>query len=186
MKHNKIFLVLGLFIVVPLLLNAEVSTNNNAQNILSIFESHKNTWITTVLPAAKAVFFSLVLIDWVYTFGMMAVKGTNFTEIMSGLIQKVFIIGFFLMMFKFTGWLDLIPQSFSQLANNASGISIEPDTILEQGYGIVGKIWEGTSWFTSPGDSLGLMIAGVIILLAFVVMTAMLFMVKVKLYLSRI
>ncbi len=162
---------------------AEVSTNNNAQGLLSIFSSHANAWIATILPAAKYLFFSLVVMDWVYTFGMMALKGTDFGEIMAGFIQKIMIIGFFMMMFQYTSWLDLIPKSFAQLANTATGVNIQPDTILEQGYSIVAKIWEGTSWFSSPGDSMGLMIAGVIILLAFIVMTAMLFMVMVKLYL---
>jgi len=180
---NKIILVIFSIILLSNLAFAEVSTNNNAQGLLVIFSSHANAWIAAIIPAAKYLFFSLVVIDWVWTFGMMAVKGTDFAEIMAGFIQKIMIIGFFMMMFQYTAWLDLIPKSFAQLANTATGINIQPDTILEQGYSIVAKIWEGTSWFSSPGDSMGLMIAGVIILLAFIVMTAMLFMVMVKLYL---
>ena len=180
---KKILLILLAIVLLSNLTFAEVSTNNNAQGLLAIFSSHANAWIAAIIPAAKYLFFALVVIDWVYTFGMMALKGTDFGEIMAGFIQKIMIIGFFMMMFQYTAWLDLIPKSFAQLANTATGVNIQPDTILEQGYSIVAKIWEGTSWFSSPGDSMGLMIAGVIILLAFVVMTAMLFMVMVKLYL---
>ncbi|MDD2399622.1 MAG: P-type conjugative transfer protein TrbL [Sulfurovum sp.] len=161
----------------------DVSTNNNAQGILEIFSSNASAWISSIIPYAKSLFWYLVVADWVWTFGLMALKGTDFNEIMAGVIQKVLIIGFFMIMFQYTSWLDTIPQSFGQMANSISGVSIQPDTILEQGYGIVAKIWEGTSWFDSPGDSLGLMIAGVIILMAYIVMTAMLFMVLVKLYL---
>lgn len=161
----------------------DVSTNNNAQGLLSIFATNANAWIAAVIPFAKSLFWYLVVIDWVITFSMMAIKGTDFAEIMSGLIQKTLIIGFFLIMFRYTSWLDTIPRSFGQMANNLTGVSIQPDTILEQGYNIVAKIWKGTSWFSSPGDSLGLMIAGIIILMGFIVMTAMLFMAMAKIYL---
>ncbi len=162
---------------------ADVSTNNNAQSLLSIFSSNANAWIAAIIPYAKSLFWYLVVIDWVITFSMMALKGTDFNEIMAGLIQKTLLIGFFLMMFQYASWLDTIPKSFAQMANGVTGVNIQPDTILEQGYSIVGKLWESTSWFSSPGDSLGLMIAGIVILLAFIVMTANLFMVLVKLYL---
>jgi len=174
-----------IFFVVFLFSNfayAEVSTNNNAQGILQIFEANADIWNAYIIPYAYSLFYYLVVADWVYTFSMMALRGTDFNEIMAGMIQKVFIIGFFMIMFNYTYWIDLIPKSFAQMANSMTSVQVHPDTVLEQGYKIVGKLWEGTSWFSSPGDSLGLVLAGVIILLGFIVMTAQLFMVKVKLY----
>lgn len=182
-KAKKItLLILGILILSDFALGA-VSTNNNAQGILEIFSTNASAWIAAIIPFAKSLFWYLVVADWTITFGMMALKGTDFQEIMAGLIQKTLIIGFFLIMFQYTSWLDTIPRSFGQMANSLTGVSIQPDTILEQGYSIVAKIWEGTSWFSSPGDSLGLMIAGIIILLGFIVMTAMLFMAMAKIYL---
>jgi P-type conjugative transfer protein TrbL len=179
---KKFFLiVLGVLILSNFAL-AEVSTNNNAQGILKIFADNADIWNAYIIPYAYSLFYYLVVIDWVYTFSMMALKGTDFNEIMAGLIQKVFIIGFFMIMFNYTYWLDLIPKSFAQMANSMTSVTIQPDTILEQGYKIVGKLWKGTSWLSSPGDSLSLVFAGIIILFGFIVMTAQLFMVKVKLY----
>jgi type IV secretion system protein TrbL len=174
-----------LLLIFPLLLFAEVSTNNQAQGLLTIFDAAKNTWIAAVVPFALRLFWLLVIIDWVWTFGMLLLKGTEISEILATLIQKVLIIGFFLTMFQYTTWLDTIPQSFGQLADNLNALPqrITPDTILEQGFNIVDTVWGSTSWFSNPGDSLGIMIAGLIILLAFIIMTAIFFTVMVKLYL---
>jgi len=174
-----------LLLILPLFLFADVSTNNQAQGLLTIFDTAKNTWIAAVVPFALRLFWLLVIIDWVYTFGMLLLKGTEISEILTTLIQKVIIIGFFLGMFQYTTWLDTIPQSFGQLADtiNALPQKITPDTILEQGFNIVDTVWGSTSWFSNPGDSIGLMIAGLVILFAFIIMTAMFFSVMVKLYL---
>jgi type IV secretion system protein TrbL len=77
--------------------------------------------------------------------------------------------------------MDKIPQSFSQLANSATGVNIQPDTILEQAFLMVNAIWDGLSMW-SPGDSMGLILAGIIILIAFALMAANLFIVIIKLY----
>ena len=174
-----------LLLIFPILLFADVSTNNQAQGLLSIFDAAKNTWIAAIVPFALRLFWLLVTIDWVWTFGMLLLKGTEISEILATVIQKVLIIGFFLALFQYTTWLDTIPQSFGQLADtiNALPQKITPDTILEQGFTIVDTVWGSTSWFSNPGDSIGLMIAGLVILFAFIIMTAMFFTVIVKLYL---
>ena len=168
-------------LLLPMMAYADVSTNNNAQGLLGIFSSNADAWIAAIIPYAKSLFWYLVVIDWVLTWSWMALKGTDFGELMANLIQKTLLIGFFLVMFQYAGWLDTIPKSFAQMANGITGVNIQPDTILEQGYNIVAKIWDSISWY-KPGNSLGLMITGIVILFAFVVMTANLFMVLVKLY----
>ena len=172
-------------LILPILIFGKVSTDNQAQGLLEIFINTKDAWILAVIPFALRLFWLLVIIDWVWTFGMILLKGTEISEILTTLIQKVIIIGFFLALFQHTAWLDTIPDSFGNLADtiNALPKKIKPDTVLEQGFLIVAKVWEGTSWFSSPGDSIGLMFAGLIILGAFVVMTAIFFTVTVKLYL---
>ena len=180
--------VFPLLLLCSIFLWGEVSTDNQAQGLLAIFEAAKAGWVANIVPAALWLFWILVIIDWIWTFGMMAIKGTDLSEILATTIQKILIIGLFLMLFQFTTWLDTIPQSFSQLADNANGLAtpIQPDTILEQGFTIVGTIWESISIFDSPGDSIGLMISGLVILLAFIIMTAMFFVVLVKIYLLTV
>jgi type IV secretion system protein TrbL len=177
-----------LFLLLPIILYSEVSTDNQAQGLLSIFDTAQATWIAAIIPVALRLFWLLVIIDWVWTFGMLVLKGTEFAELMTTLIQKLLIIGIFLALFQFTSWIDSIPRSFSILADNANALAtpIEPDTILEQGFNIVNIVWGGTSWFSSPGDSIALVLAGIIILFAFILMTAIFFVVIVKIYLLTV
>ncbi len=177
-----------LFLLLPIITFAEVSTNNQAQGLLSIFNTAQAAWIAAIIPVALRLFGLLVIIDWVWTFGMLLLKGTEFAELITTLIQKLLIIGIFLALFQFTSWLDSIPRSFSILADNANalGTPIEPDTILEQGFSIVEVVWDGVAFFDSVGDSIGLMFAGLIILFAFIIMTAIFFVVIVKIYLLTV
>lgn len=181
---KKLFILL----LLPIIAYCEVSTDNQAQGLLDIFNAAQAGWIAIVIPAALWLFWTLVIIDWIWTFGMMAIKGTDLSEILATTIQKILIIGIFLILFQFTTWLDTIPQTLSQLADNANalGTPIEPDTILEQGFNIVNAVWGGTSWFSSPGDSIALVLAGLIILFAFIIMTATFFVVLVKIYLLTV
>jgi len=177
-----------LFLLLPIVTFAEVSTNNQAQGLLNIFNTAQAAWIAAIIPVALRLFWLLVIIDWVWTFGMLVLKGTEFAELMTTLIQKLLIIGIFLALFQFTSWIDSIPKSFSILADNANALAtpIEPDTILEQGFSIVEVVWNGIAFFDSVGDSIGLMFAGLIILFAFILMTAIFFVVIIKIYLLTV
>ena len=179
---------ISLFLLLPIVAFSEVSTNNQAQGLLSIFDAAQVAWISAIIPVALRLFWSLVIIDWVWTFGMLVLKGTELSELITTLIQKLLIIGIFLALFQFTSWLDTIPKSFSILADNANALAtpIEPDTILEQGFSIVEAVWNGVAFFDSVGDSIGLMFAGLIILFSFIVMTAIFFVVIVKIYLLTV
>lgn len=176
---KRIFIFLMLLAVIPLF--ADVDTNNQAENILLIFKNAAANWEAVIIPAALYVFWSLVAIDFVLSFGYMAIKGTDFAELFYELIRKVMTIGFFLFLFFTIDLMDYIPKSFSQLANNAVGVDIEPDNILELGVDIVANIWKGMSMW-SPADSFSLVFSGIIILIAFTLMAAELFIVIVKLY----
>lgn len=177
---KKIFYLMSFILFVSPLF-ADVDTNNQAQNILDIFKNAAANWEAVIIPASMYVFWSLVAIDFVLTFGYMAIKGTDFAEIFYELVRKVIIIGFFLFLFVTVDLMDYIPKSFSQLANNAIGVDIEPDNILELGVDIVANIWKGISMW-SPADSFSLVFSGIIILIAFTLMAAELFIVIVKLY----
>lgn len=176
---KKILILILILTLLPTIILAAVDTNNNTSDILLVFKNAANDWTTTILPSAMWLFWALVSIDFVLTFGYMALKGTDFAELFYELIRKVIIIGFFLMLFTFTDWLVTIPDSFAMLANNATGVNIAPDTILEQAFIIVKAIWDGIGF---SFDSIGLVLAGIIVLIAFALMTAQLFITIVKIY----
>ena len=118
-----------LLLFLPIIVYGEVSTDNQAQGLLTIFDAAQGAWIAAIIPVALRLFWLLVIIDWVWTFGMLVLKGTEFAELMTTLIQKLLIIGIFLALFQFTSWIDTIPKSFSILADSANALAtpIEPD-----------------------------------------------------------
>lgn len=174
----KIWLTL-ILLLLPIALFGDVATNNNANTILEEFTDAAAKWVGAIKPAAQYLFWSFVTIDMVITFGFLALKGTEFGEIWGELVRKILWIGFFLFLFQTAGLLSNIPDSFSELATKGGGIDVQPDTILEQAFTLVGEVWEGAGVFDVEGWAS--IIAGVICLAAFALMAAQLFMVLIKL-----
>lgn len=167
-----------LFLFIPIFAFGAVNTNNNAQSILQTFINASNSWQNAIIPTAKNLFWGFVTIDIVITFGFLAAKQAEIMEIFGELMRKILWIGFFLFLFKTAGLLSQIPESFSQIANNATGTDIMPDTILESAMSMVLSIWEGVDW--DIGEALVIVFTGVICLIAFGLMAAQLFVTLVK------
>lgn len=176
----KTFLLI-LFVLAPAAFAAIDPNANQANSLMATFQSASTSWRAAIVPAAKYVFYTLVIMDWVIEFGFMAIKGTDIGEIFAVLIRKTLVIGFFLMLFTHGDWLATIPNSLAQIGNNAAGMSVSPDNILLYALQIVDAIWDGIS-LTEIADSLILVFAGIVLLIAFGLMAAQLFMTYVKMY----
>lgn len=171
-----------LLLLLPVLVFAAVSPDHQTQLLLQDFKDASSTWRDSFMDAARYVFWSLTVIDLVLSFGTLVfTSNLDFGSVMTTLIQKSLIIGFFLMLFQYSHWLVSIPRSFNQLANNASGVPVEVDSVFNYGIDIVADMWNGISIF-APGDSLALVFAGIILIIAFSLMAAQLFMTTIKMY----
>ena len=178
---KRLMLIVGI-IMLPGFLYGAVGTADNGANLLVTFQSASQVWRDAIVPHAKYVFGALVTIDFVLEFGLIAVGGkVDFSDFIPLLIRKTLIIGFFLMLFQFSGWLATIPKSFSIIGDEAGGVAVDVDSVLDAALNIVGSIWHGISLF-HPGDSLALVISGIILLIAFGLMAAQLFLTLVKTY----
>jgi type IV secretion system protein TrbL len=181
---KKIFLLFGVFLFITPLF-ADIDTNNQAKDLFFLFKNSIDFWLPKILQVATWLFWAFVTIDWVLTFGYMALKGTDFAEIFGEFIRKVILIGFFMMFFTFTSWLNTIPQSFSQLADIANGtsISITVDSILEEAVNIFWAFVQGFS-ITNLVNSLALFFCALIsaVLLAYI--GGRLFVVQLSLYIK--
>lgn len=172
-------LIFFTLLVLPTFLFGAVNTDNQQATILQTFIDASSSWSNAILPTAKKLFYGFVIIDFVITFGFLAIKGTEFGEIFGELIRKILWIGFFLFLFNSANLLSVIPESFSQLASTASGMNIMPDTLLELAMTMVSDIW-GQMSITSPADSMLYLFVGIICLIAFGLMSAQLFMTLVR------
>ncbi|HIH2135043.1 TPA: P-type conjugative transfer protein TrbL [Campylobacter coli] len=181
LSGNKLAIIFLIFLVPNLAFGAE-----NADGILSLIRNGILSWTPLIKTACLWVFWTLVIIDLVWTFGLKALSGFEFGDFIATLIKKIMYIGIFLFLFNTDQWLQIIFNSFSQLATGVSnGISITPQNIIEQALNLVGKIIQSMD-FWSPGDSILKVIAGVIILIAFVLMAIDLLIVYLKFFLMNV
>lgn len=175
MKKLIFFLFL---LLLPSFLFGAISPDGQGQKLLQLFADASDKWVAAIKPAAYYLFTALITIDFVITFGFLALKGTEIMEVFGELIRKIMWIGFFLALLSGTNLaIDVIPASFDKLAFKGSGIDIQPDTILEQSVDLVSKMW---SILDFSIESLVMVFAGIICLIAFSLMAAELFMTLVK------
>ncbi|EFU2319559.1 P-type conjugative transfer protein TrbL [Campylobacter coli] len=181
LSGNKLAIIFLIFLVPNLAFGAE-----NADGILSLIRNGILSWMPLIKTACLWVFWTLVVIDLVWTFGLKALSGFEFGDFIATLIKKIMYIGIFLFLFNIDQWLQIIFNSFSQLATSVNnGISITPQNIIEQALNLVGKIIQSMD-FWSPGDSILKVVAGVIILIAFVLMAIDLLIVYLKFFLMNV
>ncbi|EPH4974684.1 P-type conjugative transfer protein TrbL [Campylobacter coli] len=181
LSGNKLAIIFLIFLVPNLAFGAE-----NADGILSLIRNGILSWTPLIKTACLWVFWTLVVIDLVWTFGLKALSGFEFGDFIATLIKKIMYIGIFLFLFNIDQWLQIIFNSFSQLATSVNnGISITPQNIIEQALNLVGKIIQSMD-FWSPGDSILKVVAGVIILIAFVLMAIDLLIVYLKFFLMNV
>ncbi|HEC1881829.1 TPA: P-type conjugative transfer protein TrbL [Campylobacter coli] len=181
LSGNKLAIIFLIFLVPNLAFGAE-----NADGILSLIRNGILSWTSLIKTACLWVFWTLVVIDLVWTFGLKALSGFEFGDFIATLIKKIMYIGIFLFLFNIDQWLQIIFNSFSQLATSVNnGISITPQNIIEQALNLVGKIIQSMD-FWSPGDSILKVVAGVIILIAFVLMAIDLLIVYLKFFLMNV
>lgn len=179
---KRVIILFGLLLLTPGFLYGAIDTATTGHTLLASFEAASVQWREIIVPPAKYVFWSLLVIDMVIEFGFLALSGQlDFGAIFSPLIRKVLMIGFFQMLFEHSEWLATIPKSFSQLGDSAAGVPVDPDNIIASALSIVGSLVNGLSVF-HLADSIALFFSALVILIAFGLMTAHLIMVYVKTY----
>lgn len=156
----------------------------DSNSILFLIQNGLKNWIPIVKTACLYVFFALATINLVWTFGMMTLRGFELGEFLAELVKKIMYIGIFLFFFNVDYWLTILFDSFSELAINVSGgIEITPNNIIGKSIDIVLLILASLD---ISAESFFKIIAGIIILIAFVFMAIDLLIVYIKFYLLNI
>ncbi|MCD5327930.1 P-type conjugative transfer protein TrbL [Chromobacterium piscinae] len=123
-----VLLVLFLFYAHPALAGT-------LDNINNLYKPFKSSWHTQIKAYAERLFWLLVSVDMAWH-GILIVldKADEFKSITVSLIKKVFSIGFFYGLLKFSDtWVPAIIDSLSQIGTTVGGSSATPDGILVDG-----------------------------------------------------
>jgi len=168
---TKVCLFLALFILFPVDAIAQLSPDNSLDSIVIAFRDVASNWVAPLIRIATFVFWTLVLIDFIITFGSLALEGATLEAYTAELMRRIIVV-------SFGAWLLLNPNlmvdvvnGFRESAGLATGHgAIRPTNIFDEGMKLVASVWDEFSIW--DGDSWGLALVSIIILICMALIAA--------------
>ncbi|KTD62173.1 P-type conjugative transfer protein TrbL [Legionella spiritensis] len=169
---KQTFTFLFVFLLIGFSVNAHadgagIDSRDLLDNILYRFSNNASMWSHTILSYARYLFWSLAMISMVWTYGMMALRRADIQEFLAETVRFLVVVGFFY-------WLldngpaiaTSIMDSMRRLAANASGIDakVSPSDIVDVGFDIVSKAIDNSSVWSPAATTVGLIVAGIILI----------------------
>ena len=167
--------VIGLLLLTT---DASAAINNDGimDEVLNRFQSNASSWASIFESAATRLFWTLVLISMVWTFGMMALRKVDIGELFAELVRFTIFTGFYWwLLINGPAFARSIINSLRQLGGSAAGLSgysadFTPSEVVDIGFIMLGKTFaESDLW--SPIDSafgiaLGLIVLAMTVMIA--------------------
>lgn len=136
-------------------------------DVMTAYQSRVGAWESVVKYHATNLYWGLVLMSMVWTFGLLALKRADLGEFLTEFIKFVATVGFFFWILD-NGpvFANAIIASMRQIAGDASGLGsgVSAQTLLDAGFSVADLVFKASS-ITAPVDSAVLMILGVACLL---------------------
>ncbi|MFH0782578.1 MAG: P-type conjugative transfer protein TrbL [Pseudomonadota bacterium] len=157
-------LLVGLLFAVSA--HAAIDSNGVLDNVLGKYWQAASQWSSILTSAAKRLFWSLVVISMVWTFGMMLLRKADIGEFFAEFVRFTIFTGFFWwLLTNGPVFANSIIQSLTQLGSTASGLgnSFLPSSIVDVGFGIFGKVIDGSKILEPIDSAIGIIIALIIL-----------------------
>jgi type IV secretion system protein VirB6/type IV secretion system protein TrbL len=147
---------------------ASISNAGVLDNVLARYATAASTWGSTITARASWIFWVLVLISMVWTFGIMALRKADLSEFFAEFVRFTVFTGFF-------WWLLLngpmfamgIMDSLRTIGGMATGTggALVPSGIVDIGFDIFFKVLDQSSVWSPVDSFVGLLISGVILII---------------------
>lgn len=144
-----------------------IDSRDLLDNILQRFASTSALWSKTILNYASYLFWSLALISMTWTYGLMALRKADIQEFLSETVRFFVVVGFFYWILdNGPAIAKAVIDSMRQLAAKASGINehVSPSEILDIGFDIVSRAIDSSSIWSPAATTVGLLVAGLILM----------------------
>lgn len=151
--------------------------DNALDRIVDLYCSKTAAWESTLREFALSLFWLLAGIEFAWSAMRLVFKGADLGEWLGELFFQIMFLGFFLLLLnESANWARAIVDSFRTAATaaaRANGVDagLAPSDIFDVGAQIATKFVESTS-FWKPGASLGLLLAAILIVVVFALITA--------------
>ncbi len=154
-------------------------------DIVRDYESVSAAWSSALLPIAQSVFWTLVLIELVWSAIWWVVDREDGLGVVAALLRKVLAVGFFYAFLLNGGsWTRAIVQGFSQAGAAASGVAdLSPSGVFDQGLALANKILnavEGLGILEGVFPSLVAALTALVVVVSFAVIAAQLLVALVE------
>lgn len=146
--------------------HAAIDSNGVLDNVLNQYWQVASQWSSTLTAAATRLFWSLVIISMVWTFGMMLLRKADIGEFFAEFIRFTIFTGFFWwLLTNGPVFANSIIESLTQLGSTASGLgnSFLPSSIVDVGFGIFSKVIDGSKILEPIDSAIGIIIALIIL-----------------------
>jgi type IV secretion system protein TrbL len=154
-------------------------------DIVRDYESVSAAWSSALLPIAQSVFWTLVLIELVWSAIWWVVDREDGLGVVAALLRKVLAVGFFYAFLLNGGsWTRAIVQGFSQAGAAASGVAdLSPSGVFDQGLALANKILnavEGLGILEGVFPSLVAALTALVVVVSFAIIAAQLLVALVE------
>ena len=155
-------------------------------DIVRDYQSISGSWFGALFPIAQAVFWTLVLIELVWSAIWWAVDREDGLGVVTALVRKVLSIGFFYALLINNDWIRAVIHGFSLAGSTAAGLAdLSPSAVFDQGLALATQIFNAPNelgLLESIFPSLVAALCAVIVIVAYAIIAAQLLVALVESY----
>lgn len=152
-------------------------------------QTTSNDWFSSILGMVRPTFLLLATLEICWAAAIWALEKDNLNSLAVEIIQKIMFIGFFFALLQFAPeWIPSITNSFQQVGQQATGTEpLTTDRIIATGLALIRLLWsEAPSGVFAVLGKLGQILVACFvtlgIIIAYVVLAAQYFTLKVESY----
>lgn len=170
MKINS-YLKVVVLVALSLSATTALADINNAglfDRVLQRYADSASTWATVITDHATWMYWVLVSISMVWTFGFMALRRADLGEFFAEFIRFTIVTGFFWwLLINGPEYADGMIQSMRTMAGNATGLggTLSPSGIVDIGFDIFNTVLEKSSLWSPIDSALGIIISLIILVI---------------------
>src|SRR2546425_4853263 len=154
-------------------------------DIVRDYESITAAWFNSLFPIAQGVFWTLVLIELIWSAIWWVVDREDGLRVVTPLLRKVLAVGFFYaLLLNGATWIRAVIRGFSQAGSSASGlVDLSPTGVFDQGLALANKILnavEGLGILEKVFPSLVASLTALVVVVSFAIIAAQLLVALVE------
>src|SRR5438034_6652989 len=154
-------------------------------DIVRDYESVTAAWFNSLFPIAQGVFWTLVLIELIWSAVWWVVDREDGLGVVTALLRKVLAVGFFYALLLNGGtWIRAVVKGFTQAGSAASGLAdLSPTGVFDQGLALANKILnavEGLGILEKVFPSLVASLTALVVVVSFAIIAAQLLVALVE------